>query len=67
MNIPTTDFNFGERVIVNWHEAECPPTKARIIGMNCDPRLDQSITFTIVEEGGFISDYIDEDMLEKCK
>lgn len=61
-----SNFNYGEKVMVNWYENECPPSKAVIIGINCNPKVDTTPSFTIMEDdSGMVIDHIDECMLEK--
>jgi hypothetical protein len=63
MKIPQAEFKFGQRVLVTWHESECQPTVGTITGINYDHRRDKEPIYTITEDNGEQTDYIDENMI----
>ena len=65
MNLPKAKFQFGQKVKVNWHEADVETSEAWIVGVNYNPYLSGNIHYAaLVEPGDYIITDVNEDMLE---
>ncbi len=65
IEIPKAKFTFGQRVVCKWHEAEAGESIGFITGIDFDHRRDTSPLYTITEENGAQTDFIDEPMLRE--
>lgn len=67
MRIPKAQFNFGQRVVVQWYEIECGKTEATITGINYDHRRGgDGPRYTITEDNGCQTDDITENMMSSA-